>query len=687
MRRNILASWNRTRLRVTLVLFFLALLIPTAILIKQAWSQLKWEAFHQQRAGAEEFVARIDRRYSELIEAESARRVTDYAFLNIAGDPETSFLQRSPLSEYPVKSALPGVIGYFQIDPAGHFSTPLLPDETRQASDYGIAGDELEQRTDLRNRLLTILADNQLLQRPSPIVQDLPEEALPSSPAPGASASAEREADLPAGKSTETQAPIAQSGFDKLQKTRQKAELKKDASGQLRVEDLKLEERYQQERSASKDAISMEEATQAKTKRVLRKEQNVLPAEAPRAAPAPTVARQDRDRRVSMFESEIDAFEFSVLDSGQFVLYRKVWRDGQRYIQGLLLEADVLVGEIIRPAFYDTALSATSRMAVAYQGNVLSVLGSKGSREYYNSAQDMQGTLLHRARLSAPLHNMELIFSIEQLPAGPGAGVVTWLALIILLILCGGFLLLYRLALRQITLAQQQQDFVSAVSHELKTPLTSIRMYGEMLREGWAPEEKRKSYYDFIFDESERLTRLINNVLQLARMTRSELKLECKAYKLHELMDLVRSKITSQVERAGFDLALACPEELQELQLQVDADHFVQVIINLVDNALKFSARAETKSITIQCRLSGKDRVQIAVRDYGPGIARDQLRKIFRLFYRSENELTRETVGTGIGLALVQQLVQAMHGEVDVVNQEPGAEFCVTFPLRTDTAG
>ena len=103
----------------------------------------------------------------------------------------------------------------------------------------------------------------------------------------------------------------------------------------------------------------------------------------------------------------------------------------------------------------------------------------------------------------------------------------------------------------------------------------------------------------------------------------------------------------------------------------------------LVDNALKFSARAENKTIEIGCMRSGSDRIQFTVRDYGPGIARDQLRKIFRLFYRSENELTRETVGTGIGLALVQQLVQAMHGEVDVVNREPGAEFRVSFPVLT----
>ena len=93
---------------------------------------------------------------------------------------------------------------------------------------------------------------------------------------------------------------------------------------------------------------------------------------------------------------------------------------------------------------------------------------------------------------------------------GRGAGVIIWVSAILALVLSVGVGLMYRLGARQIDLARQQQDFVSAVSHELKTPLTSIRMYGEMLREGWATEERKMTYYDYIFHESERLSRLIS---------------------------------------------------------------------------------------------------------------------------------------------------------------------------------
>ena len=113
-------------------------------------------------------------------------------------------------------------------------------------------------------------------------------------------------------------------------------------------------------------------------------------------------------------------------------------------------------------------------------------------------------------------------------------------------------------------------------------------------------------------------------------------------------------------------------------RVRVDADAFFQIVINLVDNAIKFSAKAERRRIEVGCAL-GRGGVVFSVRDHGPGVARDQMKKIFRLFYRSENELTRETVGTGIGLSLVKQLALAMGAEVDVVNREPGAEFGVTF--------
>jgi signal transduction histidine kinase len=383
--------------------------------------------------------------------------------------------------------------------------------------------------------------------------------------------------------------------------------------------------------------------------------------------------------RISTFESEVDPFEFSLLDSGHFVLFRKVWRDGERYIQGLLIDQEIFTQNIIGARFMETALSGMSNLIVAYQDDVMQTLSRSDAYRYANGTEALDGALLYRNRLSAPLDSLELIFSIRRLAPGPGASVLGWVTVVLAIVFVGGFFTLYRLGLSQINLARQQQDFVSAVNHELKTPLTSIRMYGEMLKEGWADEEKRQSYYEFIHDESERLTRLISNVLQLAKITRNEPQFDLKPTPVGGLLSNIESKIASQVERAGFDLTFNRDQAADQATIRIDEDCFAQIIINLVDNAIKFSKDADRKAIEISSLLTSDSQVVFAVRDFGPGIPKDQMKKIFKLFYRSESELTRETVGTGIGLAIVHQLTLAMHGKVDVINQQPGAQFAVSF--------
>ena len=289
-------------------------------------------------------------------------------------------------------------------------------------------------------------------------------------------------------------------------------------------------------------------------------------------------------------------------------------------------------------------MNSSDRSSLFFLGRPLTPL--------YGSAMKVRA-LLYRSRLSAPLDALEVIFSVSRLPSGPGAAVLGWTTLLLAVVFMGGFLAIYRLGMGQIRLARQQQDFVSAVSHELKTPLTSIRMYGEMLREGWADDTRRQQYYEYIHDESERLTRLIDNVLRLSSITRNGPSFDLRPSTAGELMGQLRSKIASQVERAGFELSFSIDEGAKRAEVLIDEDCFVQILINLVDNAIKFSKKAGADRVDIGAVIDGRRQLRFSVRDYGPGVPRDQMKKIFKLFYRSENELTRETVGTGIGLALV----------------------------------
>ncbi|WP_260293100.1 sensor histidine kinase [Sedimenticola hydrogenitrophicus] len=683
---NRLTGLDPSRLRRWLLLFFLALLIPSGVLIRQSYSQLKWEAFHQYRLQAEALSARIDDRLRRLVNSEENRRFSDYAFLVVSGDPGAGFLQRSALSNYPVDTSVPGVIGYFQVDDTGRFSTPLLPAQPEQAIRYGIAGDEVNRRLALHERVQQILGENRLVRSNGSGRDRTPAgkeaERTPGEPSLGAPAVGLF--DSASGSAMEAErADQPQAAFDRLTEnfSKRKQVQSPAAAAQLgRVEDLKLDRRF--EARLAEEQVAAAEEQQRGAQRSVRKERGMLPVPAPvmdeDAAARPPASQTGV--RIHTFESELDPFEFSLLDSGHLVLFRKVWRDGRRLVQGLLIERQPFLQATVADLFRESALSGMSELTLAYRGDLFSTFRGKNAQGYYSRAEELSGALLYRNRLAAPLSEMELIYSIRQLPAGPGGRLVLWVAATLLLVLCGGFYLLYRLGLRQIELTRQQQDFVSAISHELKTPLTSIRMYGEMLHEGWASEEKKLSYYDYIHDESERLTRLINNVLQLARMTRNGLVLECRPARVAELLDGIHSKIASVVERADFELRLQADEAAAAV-VKIDSDSFSQIMINLVDNALKFSRGAATRRIDITAALERDNRLVFTVRDYGPGVPRDQMKKIFRLFYRSENELTRETIGTGIGLALVSQLATAMGGRVEVINQRPGAAFRVIFPV------
>ncbi len=762
MRTARLASWSKNKFGIIMGLFFIALAIPTAILIYQAYSQLKWEAFYQHRVMAEELVNRIDEKIKTLIETENKRAFTQYTFLNITGDSKVNFLQRSPLAHYPIRSSIPGLIGHFQIDHLGGFSTPLLPNpiptKIKLQQNYGLSEKELALRKNINDQIYNLLSDNRLVESTEGIkpgsaalndivkndsdknrsqkneseVADSLEEKVHGLLSPDRKdkariSSEESSSDESYLDEQDVDAVGAQSGFDKLQQQRDQPRASKGLQASRakllgRVSDLKLENRYREKlalnerealkKSATENKRAPQEAP-AKSKRPLRKEQNILPSQVA-VQPRPSLLTPEKSNEqhaagsfsdsflddqlkenrqlvasrapVDIFESEIGAFQLSLLDTGHFVLYRNGWRDGQRSIQGLLIEAEPFINSVVAENFLQTALVKTTELTTAYRGNVLTVLSSINAGSYLSNASELEGSLLLQRQLSAPLDQMELLFSVNNLPAGPGAQVINWLSIVLLLILPLGMLLIYRLGLKQINLVRQQQDFVSAVSHELKTPLTSIRMYGELLREGWASEDKKRTYYDFIYDESERLSRLINNVLQLARMTRSDLKLELLPCSIAQLVDTLRSKISSQIEHAGFELEIVCDSDILQRVVDVDADAFVQIIINLVDNAIKFSANATTKKVDINCTALRDGRIQISVRDYGPGIEKSQMRKIFKLFYRSENELTRDTVGTGIGLALVNQLVASMNGQIDVVNQNPGVEFRITFATAIQTS-
>ena len=704
---NSLVSNQLQRLRFILLAIFIVVLIPAVALVYLGYRQLQFESFYQYQSLAAELTARIDRRAAEVFAAEDAKSVVDFGFL-IVGDG--NLVQRSPLSSFPVESDLTGLVSYFQVDADGSFSTPLLPRETlKQDASISLQPRDYEQRLALENQVFELLEQSGQRSDDIAIIERERMEAASGASSEIARAAAREPAAISADISTRssvdrlmrspaetpasTLASLTPADADDRQNERaigqrvfdglNAPQAKKTTSPLGSVADLKLAQTYLRDMAEGEapSAAIPDDKAQVRTRRL---EKNV-------GAPVDRIGDQFTDigeEWLNTFESEVEPFRFDVIDQDHFVLYRNVWQEQQRFVQGAIIERAALLDGLIGNLYSETGLAAMSNLTIAHEGEVLHtfVSGSHLAADYSARASEITGTLLYRTRLTAPVNAIELIFSFTRLPIGPGGTLIAWTAFAFLALLLGGFTFLYRIGQRQIALAEQQQDFVSAVSHELKTPLTSIRMYGEILKAGWASEEKKRTYYDFIFQESERLTRLINNVLQLARINRNSTDsttgtgsgLDLQVTSTGELVDLAGSKISSHVTQAGFTLTQA--HENPDVELAVDADAFVQIVINLIDNAVKFSANAADKKIHFSSRVHN-DSVEFLVRDHGPGVPKNQMKKIFKLFYRTQRELTRETVGTGIGLALVHELVSAMGGDVEVRNANPGAEFRVRLPV------
>ena len=249
-------------------------------------------------------------------------------------------------------------------------------------------------------------------------------------------------------------------------------------------------------------------------------------------------------------------------------------------------------------------------------------------------------------------------------------------------ILLGGWLMAIDVR-RQMRLAQQKTDFVSNVSHELKTPLTSIRMFADMLAEGRVNEQDRqRNYLRIISAESARLTRLINNVLDFARMERGAPSGERRACDLVDVVEEVVNTCRPHLEAAGIPLSLEM--EAEELPLVADRDALAQIMLNLISNAEKYGG----KEIVVRVRQqkNGADSTGFAcvdVLDRGPGIPARKSETIFQPFQRLDDSLASGVSGSGLGLTLARRMARAHGGDV-TYSPRPGGGSCftLTVPLQ-----
>jgi signal transduction histidine kinase len=247
------------------------------------------------------------------------------------------------------------------------------------------------------------------------------------------------------------------------------------------------------------------------------------------------------------------------------------------------------------------------------------------------------------------------------------------------LVLAGGIALTYRNVTKEMALARLKSDFVSNVSHELRTPLSLIRLYAETLEMGrLTSPEKYQEYYRIIRKESERLTALINNILDFSRIEAGRKEYDFRETDMRELVHATLDSYRYQIEQNGFQFE----EKIDEVPpLRVDREAMARSLLNLVNNALKYSQDRKFIGVNLY-RDNGS--VKLEVVDQGIGIPHQEQQKIFEKFYRVGDPLVHNTKGSGLGLSLVRHIVQAHGGDVSVDSAPgQGSKFTIALPVKS----
>jgi len=266
--------------------------------------------------------------------------------------------------------------------------------------------------------------------------------------------------------------------------------------------------------------------------------------------------------------------------------------------------------------------------------------------------------------------------------SGRGFLILSGLLLFIFLaaIISGGGMLTWQ-AHRNQKEALEKTSFVSNVSHELKTPLTSIRMYAELLFSGRISDpDKKRRYLQVIVSEARRLTRLVNNVLDFSRLEQGRKKYHLETILLAECIQEVFDAHALPVKEAGMNLETVVPD--RDIAVYTDRDAIDQVMVNLIDNAVKYAAEGGELKVSLDVE---NDSVRIEVADKGPGVSDAYRERIFEQFHRVDDSLTAKQQGSGLGLSIARRILRDLGGDlVYRPGKDGGSCFVATLPVHKE---
>ena len=616
LRSLILASKDR----LIFVAIFIIIAIPVIMLLSHSYAQLQTSSLFGYKEHAFSVLQNLNKNITADLAIEDRRSYADYRFIRsvpVFGGEEITM---SELAEFPQRSHYIGLIGHFQIDPSGNLSTPVLPDGVLEK----IPMVDRDRRVAIRNKISKILNSSGF-----PAISSTSVNATPSSSAEKIDSTQKNDSRLID--------QIYKQDLD-IASTR-----KKKKTNKPRVEHI----------TETGDFAFGVESTKLDTTGLL--------------------VRLINTESTHSMEAEIDFFQ-AIVDSNYIIFHRTVRRGPDVFIQGFIVEARAYLTNLVK--------NEIEKYKGVTKGNqqdplVLAFFHKNKAFVAFGERNNITTELLSES-LQAPLS--DITFKMFTTQRAPGGEFVLFIGFLMLAVLAIGLISIYHVTQSRVKLAAKRQDFVSAITHELKTPLTAIKMYAELLQNSWvASEEKKQKYYGQIASEADRLSRLIQNVLNLSKLDGNRWNVQLRMDKPKKVLDDFISTYSKNVEKQGFELTVSSDTDADNISLMIDRDAIMQILMNLVDNSLKFSKNADYKMINVELRIKGTD-MYLAVRDYGPGIPPSEMKKVFQEFYRVENEMTRQTSGTGIGLSMVKKLCTLCNMNIELENANPGLRTKIHFP-------
>ncbi len=336
---------------------------------------------------------------------------------------------------------------------------------------------------------------------------------------------------------------------------------------------------------------------------------------------------------------------------------------GRTVLAGALIDLDLLRKDLLEPLF-----AVSGRLSVVRQPERLRTF-------WYEPISEVMPLVVTPS---------EQFVASEFRAARIQQVILVAIAIVFLIVLALMVWKLITLVERELRLSELKSNFVADVSHELKTPLALIRMFGEMLSEGRVPsEEKKQEYYGIITRESTRLTQLIENILDFSRIEAGRKTYHLAPVDIGQVVRATYENYRAELNQKGFTHTLRVADGLPTVS--ADADAVAQAMVNLMSNAIKYSAEEKEFEIEIKTE-TRRDRhgVLISVKDRGIGVSPEDRSRLFDGFFRATDDRVRQVRGTGLGLSVVHQIVGAHGGSIDVESRlVKGSVFRIFLPASS----